>query len=293
MISRARLAAPLAMLLCLLTAPARSAPEVVAVIGGSPGPYADAFAGFAAAFGGEVAAVRLPRRPTERNLRARVVVAFGGEAAALPYAKGTTVIACLAPGLTESQGHAASRVALALRPAPEHILAGLRRLQPGLKRLAVLSHPRGRAQFLANLKTAGAAVGVEILELSAEGPEGVPDALRSLPAASADALWLSPDPALVNPSTFQTIKQFSEENRLPFYAPTRGLVLAGATAAVAVDAAETGRQAAGLARRALAGEALPGVVYPAGARLTVNRASASKAGLTLSPAALADDEVIP
>ncbi|MDD5302811.1 MAG: hypothetical protein PHS14_06835, partial [Elusimicrobia bacterium] len=67
----------------------------------------------------------------------------------------------------------------------------------------------------------------------------------------------------------------------------------GATAAVSVSAQEEGRLAAALARRALAGETLPELVYPERTELTVNQDSAEKAGLRIIPQALGKDvEVI-
>lgn len=291
---RIRAAAPLSLLLCLASSPAPPAREVLAVLSSAPGPYQAAYDGFARAFGREVAHVRLPMRLPAAASRARVVVAFGREAAVQSFPKNAIVIACLAPGLSAREARLRSFVHLALRPAPENLLSALRRLQPGLKRLAVLSHALGRERFLVDLKAAGDAIGVEIVAVAVNGPEGVPDALRSVLPIKADALWLAPDPALVTPKAFQTILNFSWDNRIPFYAPTRSLVAAGAAAAVSAGPEETGRQAAELARRALAGESLPELVYPERAKLTVNLTSARKAGLVIAPGTLGkDDEVLP
>lgn len=291
---RNRVAVPLSLLLCLASAPPLPAQEVLAVLSSLPGPYQAAFDVFVESLGRKAAAVRLPQRPPVASERTRVVVAFGREAAVQSYPHNAIVIACLAPGLEPGEARAGPFVLMALRPAPERLISELRRLQPGLKRLAILSHGRSREHYLSDLKTASAASGVEIVAVKANGPENVPDALRSLLAAKVDALWLAPDPGLVTPEAFQTILQFSWDNRIPFYAPTRGLVVIGAAAAADADAQETGRRAAELARRALAGETLPELVYPARTKLTVNLTSARKAGLTIAPAALGkEDEVIP
>jgi len=290
---RSRAALSLALLVCLANAPALRAQEILAVVSSSPGPYQDAFEGFTAALGRKVEVVRLPRRPSAAGSRTRVVVAFGSEAAALPYPKDAIVISCLAPGLAEREANVGSLVHLVMRPAPEELLAALRRLQPGLRRLAVLSHVLARERYLADLKAAGAARGVDIIEVALKGPRSVPDALRALLPSKADALWLAPDPALVTAETFQTILQFSWDNRLPFYAPTRGLAAAGAPAAVAAGARETGRHAALLALRALKGEALPEVIYAENARLTVNLSSSRRFGPMIAIEAIRpDDEVI-
>ncbi|MDD5302810.1 MAG: hypothetical protein PHS14_06830, partial [Elusimicrobia bacterium] len=186
--SRSRAAAPLSLLLFaqLAAAPPSAAQEVVAVLSSAAGPYQAAFDGFAKALGREVAAVRLPGRLPAGSARPGVFVAFGGEAAVQPYPENSTLIACLAPGLPARLRHQGPFVFVTMKPAPARLLSELRRLQPGLKRLAVLSHARDTEQYLADLKRAASALGVEIIALPAAGPDGVPDALRALLAAKAD-----------------------------------------------------------------------------------------------------------
>lgn len=286
-------APPLLLLLAALAGPPSSAAgEVFAVLSGTPGPYQDAFEGFATEFGPEVPTVRLPDRVLAAE--ASVIVAFGGEAAVQPYPKGAIVIACLAPGLKTRPRHRGPFVRVTMKPPARKLLAELRRLQPGLKRLAVLSHALDTGGYVAELRRAGAALGILILAPPVSGGGEMPGALRDAFKAGADAVWLAPDPDLVTPETFQTIKQFSWDNRLPFYVPSRGLAVAGASAAVSVSPPEQGREAALLARRALAGERLPDFVYPEKTEITVNLRSALKAGLDIRAVTLDEHiQVIP
>lgn len=280
-------APPLLLLLATVAAAAPAVPEVVAVLSGAPGPYQDAFEGFIKEFGREVPTVRLPEQVSAAG--AGVIVAFGGEASVQPYPDGATVISCLAPGLKTRPRHRGPFVRVTMKPPARRLLAELRRLQPGLKRLAVLSRALDTGGYAAELRRAGAALGILILAPPVSGGGEVPGALRDAFKAGADAVWLAPDPSLVTPETFQTIKRFSWDNNLPFYAPSRGLAVAGAAAAVSVSPAEQGREAAILARRALAGERLPDFVYPEKTELTVNLESAIKAGLDIRPEALGQD----
>lgn len=282
-----RAAAPPLLLLiaAMAAAPSSAAREVVAVLSGAPGPYQDAFAGFTREFGREVPTVRLPDRVTAAG--ASVIVAFGGAAAVQPYPKGATLVVCLAPGLKTRSSHRGPVVRVMMKPPAGKLLLELLRLQPGLKRLAVLSRGLDTDAYAAELKHAGAALGMEILIPAASGPDGVAGALRAGHQAGADAVWLAPDPLLVTPANFETIKRFSWDNRLPFYAPSRGLAVAGAAAAVSVSPAEQGRQTAILALRALAGRSLPEFVYPEKTEITVNLESALKSGLVIKPEALA------
>lgn len=274
-----RAAAPPALLLAAALAAAgpSRAQEVAAVLSSAPGPYRGALDSFVKAYGREVTTVRLPARLPAAG--PGVFVAFGGEAALQSFPADATVIACLAPGLGARGRHQGPFVFVSMKPAPGALLPALRRLQPRLKRLAVLSRGPDAASYVASLRGAGGALGVEIVAPAAAGPGGVPGALRALLAAGAEAVWLAPDPSLVTSENFQTLKQFSRDNALPFYAPTRTLAVAGAAASVSVGTEEVGRQAAELARRALAGEELPAFVYPARTHITVNSQAARSSGL--------------
>lgn len=272
---------------------AAGAQEVVAVLSSSPGPYQAAYESFAKDFGAPVPAYRLPRETPEIGPAARVVVAFGGEAAVQPYPKGTVVIACLAPGLPEPSGRGGPTVFVAMKPPAAALLGQIRKLQPRVKRLAVLWNSAYTERYLDELKSAAAAQGVEIDAVKVPEVDDLPNALRSL-APKPDALWLAPDPRLITPASFQTIKQFSWDNAIPFYAPTAGLAAAGASAAVSISSAELGRRLAELTRQALSGAPLPSVAYAEKTELTVNPASAAKAGLVLTPEALGQaDKVLP
>lgn len=284
-----RAAGPPALLLfaALAAASPAAAQEVAAVLSPAPGPYQAALDGFLRAFGREISPIRLPARLPARG--ARVVVAFGGEAALQAYRDDAVLIACLSPGLGARLRHRGPFALVSMKPSPGRLLAELRRLQPGLRRLGVLSDGSDAEGYVAELRRAGSALGLEVLAPRAAGPNGVPSALRSLRAAGADAVWLAPDPRLATPENFQTIRQFSWDNRVPFYAPTRGLAVAGAAASVSAGADEQGRLAADLALRALAGEELPEVVYPARTSIAVNLESARSAGLAVTAESLGKD----
>lgn len=284
-----RAAAPPALLLlaALAAADPSRAQEVAAVLSSTPGPYQGALDGFVKAYGRGVTTVRLPARLPASG--ARVFVAFGGVAALQLYPEDATVIACLAPGLRERVRHRGPFVYVSMKPSPGALLSALRRLQPRLKRLAVLSHGFDTESYLADLRSAGRELGVEIIAPRAAGPGGVPGALRALLAAGAESFWLAPDPALVTAESFQTLKQFSQDNALPFYAPTRALAVAGAAASVSVSMEAEGRLAAELARRALAGEALPALVYPELTEIAVNPQAARSSGLDIPAEGLGKD----
>lgn len=290
--SRAASLPALLLLAALGTAPASKAQDVLAIVSPPPGPYEAAHKAFASAVGRDVPVVRLPGRVPAGG--ARVVIAFGSEAAVQRYPERSTLIVCVAPGLASRIGRPGRTVFVAMKPSPGRLLAEVRRVQPGLRRFAVLSTGPDTEEYVSELRRAGSGLGIEILAPPATGRDGVPRALRSLAGGKADAVWLAPDPALVTPGNFQAIVQFSSDNDVPFYAPTRGLAATGAAGAVSVSPEEAGRMAADFARRTLSGEKLPAVVYPARTGLTVSVKAAKAAGLALDPGALDKDiEVLP
>lgn len=288
-----RAAAPTALLLFAAISAARpfGPSGVAAVVSPPPGPYQAAFASFRREVGLDVRGLDISA--ASRASGAKVVVAFGGKAAFQTYSDSTVLIACLAPGRANTIRHGGPVVYVSMRPSPAKLLSEMKRLQPGLRRLAVLTRGSETPSYAAALKAAAPA-GVEITVAGDGVTEDIPSALRALVSPKPDAVWLAPDPKLVTPESFQAIVQFSWDNDVPFYAPTRGLAQAGASASVYVSPEEIGRVAADLARRALAGETLPRIVYPEKTSIVVNVGSARKAGLRADPAALGPDvEALP
>jgi hypothetical protein len=269
------------------------AQEVAAVISSAPGPYQAAFDSFLKEFGQQVSVYHLPQDKPVIGRGTRVVVAFGGEAAVQSYPKRVTVIVCLAPGLPARSPHGGPFSLIAMKPPAAILLTQLKKLQPQMKRLAVLWNSKSYGGYLFELQRIAAAQGISVVAVRVSEASDIPEALRTQ-SAKADALWLGPDPRLINPETFQTIKQFSWDNALPFYVPTAGLAAAGAAAAISISTQEMGHQVSELSRQALSGALLPEIVYPEKTVLTINPESAGKAGLKIAPETLGQaDKVLP
>jgi hypothetical protein len=269
----------LAALLLLPAGPAGAAvAPVVAVLSSDLGAYSQALRGFEAGFGGKVPVSTMGQGVTVAP-ETKVVVAFGGRAAARPYPKGTLVISCLAPGLPGEPDDGGTRVRMV--PLPEKLLGGIRDAQPMAKALAVLWSNPGFDEYALALKKAGAKLGLEIVRVDLADEDELPSRLRAL-RGEADAIWLAPDPELLNERSFAILRQFSRSTRLPLYVPTAELVKEGATAAVAVSFFEAGRVAGLAARRALAGETLPPRIFADKVELVFDGQEAERDGLRLS-----------
>lgn len=87
-----------------------------------------------------------------------------------------------------------------------------------------------------------------------------------------DAMWLLPDPVVVTPENFRTLRDESLRSRIPLLVYSEHLVRAGAFMAVAPDWDEVGRQAAALATKILGGTTASEVqpVQPSTPRVLLN-----------------------
>ena len=165
-------------------------------------------------------------------------------------------------------------------PEAAHVLAQLHQLQPDIRHLATLSVLTVPGGYLDSLQNSARAHGIGLHNEQLDDVADLPGRLRQLARIGIDALWLPPDPLLINASTFAVLKEFSRANRVPLYVPTAGFVEAGAVAAVAPSFQQIGIVAALAARDLLKGRALPSEIFPMNSETTVNVGAAHRAGLT-------------
>lgn len=270
---------------------AARAQEVVAVLSSDQRAYREAYESFQSSFGKPVPLLTLGESvPSD----AKIVLAFGGKAAIQRYPGRVALIYAVAPSLlVDRKTHDGTSIKIMMEPEAGALLGALTAIQPGLKRLAVLWSSAGQAASAERLVRLGAGRGVSVTAERLEDADGLPDRLRAL-EGKADAIWLSPDPLLINSRNFEVIKHYSYGNRMPFYAPTEGLAEQGAPAAVSVSYEEMGRAMAAAAKGVLAGSHPAAEVFSERVRLAVNRTAAKEAELAIPAEALKTaDKVYP
>lgn len=270
---------------------AARAQEVLAVIGAEQRPYRETYEGFQAAFGKTV-----PVLPFGEEIppETKIVLAIGGKAALQRYPGRVALIYAIAPGvMVGRKTHDGPSIKVKMEPEADALLRALTGLQPKLKRLAVLWSSASQAASAERLVKAGRARGIAVSSEKLDDGDALPGLLRDL-KGRVDAIWLQPDPLLISARNFDTIKHFSYDNDVPFYAPTEGLVEQGATAGVSVSFPEMGRTMAAAAKAVLAGAAPSGEMHSGKARVAVNRSAAAEAELVVPDEALkAADKVFP
>jgi len=259
-------AAALLLLPCCL-----AAGETAAVLSGESAHYLEAYGAFHTAFAGQADLLDASKPGFRLPDDIRYAAAFGARAAALRYPPGTRLVYALAPVLApRAHWHQVS-----LAPAPLPALEAFRGLQPGLRRLAVFWAAYPGEDYLEALREAGETAGIEIISARLKSADSIPERLRRL-LGKMDAFWLLPDPVLITESSLRVFASFSCANAVPFYAPTRGLLPAGASASFSPDFRDAGAEAARVLAAIKAGERVQHVVYPASSRLVVNEALVEK-----------------
>jgi hypothetical protein len=273
------------LLVTAAPSPARAA-SVLAVLSSDSGHYRQAYEGFQEEWGSSVPFVLAgaSMRPAPA-----AVVSFGSRAGKIVWPGEVAQVVCLAPGVG-AETSAASRIDLL--PSPPVLISRMRRIFPGLKRLMVFWSTETMAPQVDDLIEAGADQGVDVSSERVLDPASLPAMLRDL-KIRADALWLMPDPLLVNAVNFGILKEYSSAAQVPFFAPTEGLAEKGATATFAVPFREMGRAAALALKSKISGGKMSGLVYPDRIVVTLNRAAALRAGFHVDGTAGVDREVAP
>jgi hypothetical protein len=285
--SRRSKGAFLAAALVLACAGRARASSVLAVLSSDSQHYRQAYEGFQEAWGSSVPFVLLGGAipPGPRG----AIVAFGSRAALSEVPESALLVTCLAPGARPKPRGELLRVDLL--PSPPLLAASLKKLLPRMTIVRVLWSSEFERDDVAELIAAAKERGFAVDSERIEDPEELPARVRAF-TGRADALWLMPDPALVNAENFKTLREYAAASRTPFLAPTEGLAEKGATATLAVSFREIGRAAAAALKARLGGAEMPVDVHPNSVVVTVNAAAAREVGLDLS-AARGVDRTIP
>lgn len=273
---RALLALALSAGLPVFAAPQeRAGGPVAAVLSSDSEHYRRALEGFSSEWGpGVERAFSSGSLPS----RTRALAAFGSKAASRVWAAEGVAVVCLAPSAAKLSRPGLTRVALLGDPAT--LAARLKALAPGLPALRVIWSSEASREDAEALTAALAEARISATSERIFPPSRLPERLRALGEA-AGALWILPDPDLVNEKNFSILREYAAARKTLFIAPTEGLAERGATLSLSVSFADLGRQAARTLRERLEGRTGPSVVRSTQVFATVNAGAARAAGLSL------------
>jgi ABC-type uncharacterized transport system substrate-binding protein len=169
------------------------------------------------------------------------------------------------------------------------LVAAIKLITPRAVKIGVMQGSETVARQVQELKAA-ASTQLLVEERSLKSSREVPRLWRELieQPVSVDALWLTPDPSLLDPATRRFV--FSEALRAqkPVYTSLPSLLSEGALASVSADPASVGELAADLVERLAGGRvAKKDRLLTPRAELTVNQKVAEQLKIELSKEALA------
>jgi putative tryptophan/tyrosine transport system substrate-binding protein len=272
-----------------LAAASAQAGGIVAVLSSDTAPYKEALEGLKAAAGPVDSAV-LPALPDVSG--ASVIVTFGGEAALKKYPAAAALVAALLPDPKLKPQHDGALTRVALLPDPAVLLGKIKALNPGVSSLAVFDVGGAYSDYLNNMKAAGAGIGIAV---NIKRIDSIADLAGKLPGlkGTVQALWLPPDPLVMNQATFSLLSTFCSAAKIALVAPVAALARAGAFAGISPSFSDVGK-AAGKAALAYTGGANPGeLVYPSHVQTVLNTNVAALIGVNAAGAKAKADSVVP
>ncbi len=263
---------------------------VTAVLSSQSGPYRDALTGLELELGTTIQSFVLSQDKPKINKATRVVAAFGSKAALLNYPDNVILVYAMAPGTAIETKNS---IGICMEPDAAVLLANLRIIQPNLKRLGVLWQSLRFENYIRQLRKASAPLNISIESVHLTNNKDVPDNLRTI-YGKIDAIWLPPDPLLLNAASLAVFMEFSRSNHIPLFVPTRGLAEEGAAASVGPSFREIGRLTGIAVRQTLANLHPGNNLYAVNIELIINKSAAAQVGLKIPEEILRKaDKVIP
>lgn len=265
---------------------AADADDVLAILSSESGYYKEALAGFRETLARPIVVTSIEKGKPTLAGRPKVIVAFGGKAALIEQDAGVPLVACLAPGLQANHDRFNEPfIYIEMAPPPNVLLENIKKIQPQMKRFAVFWGSEPLKPYVEKIRQAAILSDTSALFIKIEDPSAFPARLREI-KGNVDAILLLPDPFLVNSQNFTTVKDFSWDNRIPFYVPTKGLVELGGMASISSSFKEVGAAAARATLKILEGKKSDEIVFPEKVDIAINLEAVKNAGLKIPPEVL-------
>jgi ABC-type uncharacterized transport system substrate-binding protein len=218
----------------------------------------------------------------------KVVVTFGSEAALKDYPSDATLVAALLPDPSLDVKHS-NATKVGLFPTAAVLAAKVKAVDSKVATLAVLNANGTYGDYIDQLGKAAGAAGFKVKAQKVESLDDVTSAVGGF-KGGAEALWIPPDPLLMNPKTFAAIKDGCASAGIALIAPVSGLARAGALAGIAPSFKQVGKAAGLAAKSAASGSPAGDWYYPGEVETCVNKTVAGTLGV--SPASDAADSSV-
>ncbi len=162
---------------------------------------------------------------------------------------------------------------IALELPPEFEFSQFKMVAPNLRVVTVFYNPESSSDLLANAVNAAATIGITLKPVKISSTTELA-AVFDASTADAQAVWLQPDPIVMNEAAFRFLRQATmRTQKLLLASFSDKLARAGAAVALSVDLGSMGAQAAAMTAELIGAKRSPremGVVPPIGGQLYVN-----------------------
>ncbi|MFH1808266.1 MAG: ABC transporter substrate-binding protein [Pseudomonadota bacterium] len=170
---------------------------------------------------------------------------------------------------------------IALEQSMRDQLDTLKTVAPKTQAVGLVYNPRHTGKKISEAKHEAQALGLKLVTAEASAPDDVNRAVSSMDGR-IDALWMIPDPTVLNLTAFQGLVDFSVKKRIPLFSINYKFVEKGALVSMGIDYARIGQQAGRLANRILKENVKPsavGVQSPEGLDIAINLTTARAIGV--------------
>lgn len=192
------------------------------------------------------------------------------------------VIFCMVPNLEQYPDLKGPNITgVALEQSMRDQLSTLKTVAPKTQTVGVVFNPRHTGKKIAEARRAASSLGLKLVTVEAANPGDVGRAVSGL-ADRIDALWMVPDPTVLNLAAFQALLDFSMQKKIPFFSINYKFVEKGALISMGIDYARIGQQAGRLANRIIKDKTKPGSVAvqnPEGLDIAINLTTARTIGV--------------
>lgn len=217
--------------------------------------------------------------------RPSLVLAIGPMAANLGQEflpKDIPLIFTMVPNLEQYKDLKGSNIAgVALEQSLRTQLSTLKTVAPHTQSVGVVYSPKHTSRKIAAAKRDARSLGLKLITAEARSASDVKRAVGTL-AGRVDALWMVPDPTVLNLAAFDALLDFSVKRKIPLFAINYKFVERGALVSMGLDYARIGQQAGRLADRIISGRTRPsdiGVQDPEGLDIAINLSTARAIGV--------------
>jgi ABC-type uncharacterized transport system substrate-binding protein len=219
-----------------------------------------------------------------------VVVAMGPLAAEAAHGSGSGVpiVYCMVQDIARFVQDGSGDAGVSFQTPVRNQFAVFRMVNPRGVRIGVIYKEESSGVLVQEALKAASVARFALVSMRVSSPPDVPPALRTMlsGAEPVDALWLPPDPLLLDDATRRFVLSETLKAGKPVYAFSQTLVAEGALVSAGPDIAAIGDRLAELVARWSAGERLRGDVLVPPPELIINKKIGDKLKIDIPAAAL-------